>query len=107
MNTKDNMERTYRIGFHAIPSMNQVHLHVISDDFDSDKLKNKKHWNSFTTEFFIKVPDYIRNIEEHGKVSFDKKYYEELTKSPLKCHKCSQQQSNLPKLKLHIKQCKI
>lgn len=31
----------------------QVHLHVISQDFDSPCLKNKKHWNSFTTEYFI------------------------------------------------------
>lgn len=30
-----------------------VHLHVISQDFDSPCLKNKKHWNSFTTDYFI------------------------------------------------------
>lgn len=30
-----------------------VHLHVISQDFDSSCLKNKKHWNSFTTDYFI------------------------------------------------------
>lgn len=30
-----------------------MHLHVISQDFDSPCLKNKKHWNSFTTEYFI------------------------------------------------------
>lgn len=31
----------------------QLHLHVISQDFDSPALKTKKHWNSFTTEYFI------------------------------------------------------
>lgn len=30
-----------------------VHLHVISQDFDSPCLKNKKHWNSFTTDYFM------------------------------------------------------
>lgn len=30
-----------------------VHLHVISQDFDSPSLKNKKHWNSFTTDYFM------------------------------------------------------
>ena len=30
-----------------------VHLHVISQDFNSPCLKTKKHWNSFTTEYFI------------------------------------------------------
>ena len=29
------------------------HLHVISQDFDSPSLKNKKHWNSFTTPYFV------------------------------------------------------
>ncbi|XP_006863086.1 PREDICTED: aprataxin isoform X2 [Chrysochloris asiatica] len=43
----------FRLGYHAIPSMSQVHLHVISQDFDSPCLKNKKHWNSFNTEYFI------------------------------------------------------
>ncbi|KAF5889508.1 aprataxin isoform X1, partial [Clarias magur] len=43
----------FRLGYHAIPSMSHVHLHVISQDFDSPCLKNKKHWNSFTTEYFI------------------------------------------------------
>ena len=28
-------------------------MHVISQDFDSVCLKNKKHWNSFTSPFFI------------------------------------------------------
>ncbi|TWW59643.1 Aprataxin, partial [Takifugu flavidus] len=43
----------FRSGYHAIPSMSHVHLHVISQDFDSPCLKNKKHWNSFTTDYFI------------------------------------------------------
>mmetsp|Transcript_15506 Transcript_15506/g.24794 ORF Transcript_15506/g.24794 Transcript_15506/m.24794 type:complete len:139 (-) Transcript_15506:316-732(-) len=41
-----------KLGFHAVPSLRQLHLHIISDDFDSPCLKNKKHWNSFTTDFF-------------------------------------------------------
>ncbi|XP_030050197.1 aprataxin isoform X2 [Microcaecilia unicolor] len=44
---------TFRLGYHAIPSMSHVHLHVISQDFDSPCLRNKKHWNSFTTEYFL------------------------------------------------------
>lgn len=33
--------------------LSHVHLHVISQDFDSPCLKNKKHWNSFTTDYFV------------------------------------------------------
>lgn len=43
----------FKIGYHAEPSMQQLHLHVISMDFNSPSLKTKKHWNSFNTEFFV------------------------------------------------------
>lgn len=33
---------SFLYGFHAIPSMRYLHMHVISDDFQSDKLKTKK-----------------------------------------------------------------
>lgn len=42
-----------RMGYHSEPSMLHLHMHIISDDFCSDSLKNKKHYNSYTTEFFI------------------------------------------------------
>lgn len=45
----------FRIGYHAQPSLDQLHLHVISKDFDSEFLKTKKHFNSFTTDFFIEA----------------------------------------------------
>jgi hypothetical protein len=32
-------------------SMNLLHLHIVSQDFDSMWLKNKKHYNSFTVGF--------------------------------------------------------
>lgn len=44
---------TLRAGFHAVPSMQRLHMHVISSDMVSPCLKTKVHWNSFTTRFFI------------------------------------------------------
>ena len=44
-------------------------MHVISEDFNSDKLKNKKHWNSFTTRFFIDADDFISILENEGAIS--------------------------------------
>jgi len=41
------------MGYHAMPSMQRLHLHVISTDFNSPYLKTKYHWNSFTTSFFL------------------------------------------------------
>ena len=46
-------EEDFKMGFHARPRMQRLHLHVISTDFVSDSLKTKKHWNSFNTELFL------------------------------------------------------
>lgn len=40
-------------GFHAVPSMQRLHMHIISTDMISPCLKTKIHWNSFTTKFFL------------------------------------------------------
>ncbi|KAK4198271.1 putative Aprataxin [Triangularia verruculosa] len=47
-----------KIGMHAHPSMDHLHVHIISKDMHSPKVKHKKHYNSFTTEFFIPLADY-------------------------------------------------
>eukprot|EP01089_Gocevia_fonbrunei_P003550 TRINITY_DN1353_c0_g1_i3.p1 TRINITY_DN1353_c0_g1~~TRINITY_DN1353_c0_g1_i3.p1 ORF type:complete len:193 (+),score=19.25 TRINITY_DN1353_c0_g1_i3:1471-2049(+) len=96
----------FQIGFHAIPSMRQLHLHLISTDFDSPCLKNKKHWNSFTSNFFITVDDFITRLKNDGQIRFDAKTYENLLKQPLLCHRCSQMQKTIPALKKHILTCK-
>ncbi|XP_003387210.3 PREDICTED: aprataxin-like [Amphimedon queenslandica] len=93
----------FKYGYHAIPSMNRLHMHVISCDFDSPSLKNKKHWNSFTTDFFIDAARLIKMVEEKGRVVIDKEYYESLLKKNLSCHVCRREQRNMPTLKSHIR----
>ena len=46
---------TFRHGVHAGPSLKQVHCHVISQDFRSERLKNKKHWVSFQAPFLVSL----------------------------------------------------
>ena len=70
-------------------------------DFDSVGLKTKRHWNSFTTEFFISVENVTAELKELGKV--EKK--DELAACidlPLACHKCDFKSKNMPELKKHI-----
>lgn len=38
-----------RCGYHGIPSLQPLHLHIISQDFDSVRIKKLRHYNSFTT----------------------------------------------------------
>jgi aprataxin len=92
----------YRMGFHAVPSMHHLHMHVISQDFDSSCFRNKKHWNSFTTTFFIPIEEMKAGVEK-GDVDFS--YREHRLKDGLKCHRCGKAQSSIPQLKLHIEDC--
>jgi len=103
---KDDSTLNFKLGYHAIPSMRQLHMHVISQDFDSERLTNKKHWNSFTTEFFIDAEDVIDMLNEKGEVKFDPQTYEKYLEKNLTCHRCSREIANLPKLLVHIKKCK-
>lgn len=48
----DHKDCELKAGFHAVPSMQRIHMHVISKDMVSQCLKTKVHWNSFTTTFF-------------------------------------------------------
>ena len=81
-------------------------MHVISRDFDSDKLKQPKHWKSFTTDYFRSVDTVISEIVEHGKATIDIPAAEMLLKSQLRCHRCLLPQANLPTLKRHIATCR-
>ncbi|XP_001373180.2 aprataxin isoform X1 [Monodelphis domestica] len=92
----------FRLGYHAVPSMNHLHLHVISQDFDSPCLRNKKHWNSFNTEYFLESEDVINMIKKHGKVIIPQGVSDFLN-LPLCCHICKEQQPTIPQLKDHLR----
>ncbi|XP_060943911.1 aprataxin isoform X1 [Limanda limanda] len=98
----DSSSLSFRTGYHVIPSMSHVHLHVISQDFDSPCLKNKKHWNSFTTDYFIESQDVVEMLETNGRVTV-KEGSSELLKLPLRCHVCRKELSTIPALKEHLK----
>lgn len=50
--------REVKVGIHARPSMNHLHVHVMSRDMHSERMKNRKHYNSFTTGFFVPLEDF-------------------------------------------------
>ena len=93
----------FRYGFHAVPSMNHLHMHVISQDFDSPCLKHKKHWNSFTTTFFVPLEELKIAITKGEEIDFS--YRQNRLHGGLKCHRCGKVQNNIPQLKQHICGC--
>ncbi|GJN31161.1 hypothetical protein PR202_gb19524 [Eleusine coracana subsp. coracana] len=101
---EEDMSLEFRLGYHSVPSMRQLHLHIVSQDFDSASLKNKKHWNSFTTSFFRDSVDIIEEIEQHGAATTNSD--DKVLAMELRCHRCKSAHPNIPKLKSHITNCK-
>jgi len=96
-------------GFHAVPSMEHLHLHVISSDLCSPSLKNKKHYNSFHPKlgFFLHLHDVLEWFDatssHYTTVSkLDKAKYELILKESLVCWRCEAVQRNIPTLKTHL-----
>lgn len=87
-----------------------THMHVyplfmLLQDFDSPALKNKKHWNSFASAFFLEAEDVEAQLETHGSVHLQPEAAEALLKQELRCHGCRKKQANIPHLKSHIVTC--
>ena len=96
-------DQEFILGYHAIPSMAQVHMHIISLDFDSVCLKTKKHWNSFTTDYLILSDKVQSELEKYGKIHLaTPSEGKALLNKDLKCHRCDYTPKNMPDLKQHI-----
>ncbi|XP_011188972.2 aprataxin-like protein [Zeugodacus cucurbitae] len=93
----------FKIGFHAQPSMQRLHLHVISKDFVSDCLKTKKHWTSFNTKLFLYYQDAFALIKAGELIKpLNKELVQQLCNSPLECNQCKFVGKNVPDLKRHL-----
>ncbi|KAI0316693.1 HIT-like domain-containing protein [Amylostereum chailletii] len=99
------------IGFHAVPSMLHLHLHVISSDLCSPTLKHKKHYNSFHPKlgFFLHLEDVLGWFDAEPsyykqKSQLKKSQYEPLLKEDLVCLHCESPMKNMPTLKAHLQE---
>ncbi|GBG25228.1 Aprataxin [Hondaea fermentalgiana] len=56
-----------KVGLHAQPSLRHLHVHIVSQDFDSPALKHKKHWHSFThKDFFTPLATVVETLRAQG-----------------------------------------
>ncbi|KAI0407443.1 HIT domain-containing protein [Xylaria palmicola] len=51
-------ERELLVGVHAHPSMNDLHVHVLSRDMVSPCLRRRRHYQSFNTPFLVGLDDF-------------------------------------------------
>ena len=90
----------FSIGYHAKPSMDDLHIHIVSQDFDSDYIKNKGHYNSFVNkDFFVTVDRAERDLRKYGHIKI-KNEVKDVLKGPLKCHICGKVIIRRPGLKV-------
>lgn len=96
-----NIERA----FHAVPSMEHLHLHVVSMDLVSERLKHKKHFLSFhpSVGFALRL-DQVEEWVQQGKKALPKSEhaYEQLLKGPLTSHHTGKVFRFFPELKAHL-----
>lgn len=92
--------RDIRVGIHAHPSMNHLHIHIVSRDMHSDRLKHQKHYNSFNTDFFIPLEDFpLAKDDVRRKTS----YQNANLKAEYKCWRCGKMFGNkFKQLKEHL-----
>lgn len=74
-----------RCGFHAVPTMRRLHLHLVSIDHDSQQLKRKRHWISFNSDFLVPPMKWARQLAEHGRVIVHPAREEAKLKAEMRC----------------------
>ena len=89
-----------KVGIHAHPSMNHLHLHIISPDMSQPTMKHRKHYNSFNTDFFIPLKDFpLAEDDERRKV----RYQNERLQDDFECWRCGKRFGNkFKELKEHL-----
>ena len=89
-----------RVGIHAHPSMNHLHIHIISPDMSQETMRHRKHYNSFNTDFFIPLQDFplveddVRRRVEYQNANLSRDF---------KCWRCGRMFGNkFKELKEHL-----
>ncbi|ODV63029.1 DNA 5'-adenosine monophosphate hydrolase [Ascoidea rubescens DSM 1968] len=104
-----NFDEYFKVGFHAIPSLSNLHVHVISKDNLSERLKTKKHYISFNSPFLLNLYDLIKNNALNQRdINSDEffniaKEMKKIMAQDMKCWKCGLNfRNDFKKLKDHL-----
>ena len=99
----DDPDAVFRCGYHGVPSMKRLHLHVVSQDFDSFRMRKQHHWNTFNTEYFMDSGLVMETIEKVGRIDVHKENYEALLQLQMHCNYCRTLCSTMDEMKSHIR----
>lgn len=77
-------EAEVMVGVHAHPSMTHLHVHIMSVDRRSECVKHRKHYNSFSTLFFVDLKDFPLAVDDPRRHPGREGYLD----SEFKCWRC-------------------
>ena len=102
-----------KLGYHALPSFEPLHLHLISSDLNSKCITKKKHVISFTSPLFFIDPT---SVESHLESAFadscllsvrKERATSVLDDTPMVCTRCKRQAVSVPDWKRHNEVCDV
>ena len=102
-----------KLGYHAVPSFEPLHLHIISTDLNSKCITKKKHVVSFTSPLFFVDPI---SVEMHLESTFadscvlsvrKERAASVLNDTPMVCTRCKRQAVSVPDWKRHNEVCDV
>ncbi|KAI0459868.1 HIT domain-containing protein [Xylaria acuta] len=92
-------EKELFVGVHAHPSMNDLHVHVLSRDMVSECMRHRKHYQSFNTPFLIDVAEFPLAADDPRRHPARAGYFDR----DLRCWRCGKNFGNrFKKLKDHL-----
>ncbi|KAM8704248.1 hypothetical protein ACLKA7_008792 [Drosophila subpalustris] len=94
----------FLIGFKMESFMNRLNMHVISNDFYSDRMRCIQHWNTFNTDLFITFQAVYALLKIKGSIEpISSDEAEKLRMSmPIHCNQCTFITGNFNKFKDHL-----
>lgn len=100
-----------KVGVHSKPSLVNLHVHVISRDMYSDRMKRPNHYTSFNTRFFVPFDSFAPSEEPFHPLGylngdkFDKDMDQLVRRSDLVCWRCNRNfKRSFSLLKKHLEE---
>eukprot|EP00919_Chromeraceae_sp_WS-2016_P025526 GHVR01060299.1.p1 GENE.GHVR01060299.1~~GHVR01060299.1.p1 ORF type:complete len:160 (+),score=48.53 GHVR01060299.1:184-663(+) len=113
--THTSTHTQFKCGVHSVPSLNLLHVHIISKDFNSVHVKSARVFLRFLSDFFIPLDKLASIIGDSTTchrtsnaklLSFDPKDKKQLLLGDLYCNKCGVCfERKFKSLKAHLQSC--